>query len=213
MGDPRKLRAKYKGPSHPWQRSRIETEKQLQKTYGLKSKTEIWKAASQIRRFTAQAKKLIATRNEKQSKLEEKQLLDKLAKLGLLPPQSALEDVLALTASNLLDRRLQTLVFKKGLALTSDQARQFIIHGHIQIAEKKFTIPSYIITLSEEDRISFNPLSSIASELHPERTKEKKEKKVEAQEEKNPSSKKESEVVKELEEIKKIEEIVGTVQE
>lgn len=203
MGSPRKIRSKYTGPSHPWQRLRIDSEKEIQKTFGLKNKKEIWKLASEVRRFTSQAKKLIAARNEKQSNVEEKQLLNKLAKIGLLPPQSALEDVLALKASDLLERRLQTLVFKKGFALSINQARQFIIHGHVNIAGKKVTIPAYIVPIDEESRIEFNPLSAIASPDHPERTKEKKEKKIE---------KKEDEVAKELEEIKKIEEKVGAVE-
>lgn len=204
MGSPIKIRSKYTGPSHPWQRARIDSEKEIQKTFGLKSKKEIWKAASEVRRFTSQAKKLIAKRNEKQSKIEEKQLLDKLTKLGLLAQQSALEDVLALKASDLLERRLQTLIFKKGFALSVNQARQFIIHGHVQIAGKKVTIPAYIVPTDEEFMMGFNQLSALASPDHPERTKEKKEKKIE---------KKEDEIAKELEEIQKIEEKVGTVEE
>jgi small subunit ribosomal protein S4 len=204
MGSPIKIRSKYTGPSHPWQRARIDSEKEIQKKFGLKNKKEIWKAASEVRRFTSQAKKLIAKRNEKQSKVEERQLLDKLAKLGLLASQSALEDVLALKASDLLERRLQTLVFKKGFALSPNQARQFIIHGHVNIAGKKLTIPAYIVPTNEEFMIEFNPLSALASPDHSERTKEKKEKKIE---------KKEDEAAKELEEIQKIEEKVGIVEE
>lgn len=205
MGDPKKIKSKFKGPSHPWQRLRIETEKALQKTYGLKSKTEIWKASSEVRRLTSQAKKLIRDRNSRQSKLEQKQLIESLFSQGLLHKDAVLEDVLALTTANLLDRRLQALVFKKGFSLTIGQARQFIIHGHIYINGKKVTVPSYHVLPKEENSIEFNPNSSLASPEHPERTKEKKDKD-------NKKGKTDDEVAKELEELKKIEEKVGTVE-
>lgn len=205
MGSPRKIRSKFTGPSHPWRRTRIEAEKTIQKEYGLKNKKEIWKAASQIRRFTTQAKKLIGNRSAEQSKLEQKQLLDKLVNLGLLVHGSVLEDVLALTTKDLLDRRLQTLVFKKGFALTSDQARQFILHGHIQINGKKINIPSYFVSREEEFQISFNPLSALADAEHPERSKKKKEKKSE--------EKRIDENVAELKAIEEIEKVVGKVEE
>lgn len=204
MGTVKKIRKKYSGPSHPWQRARIESEKEIQKTYGLKNKKEIWKAASGVRKLTAQAKRLIGNRGSEQSKTEQKQLLDKLTKLGLLPPQSALEDVLTLTATDLLDRRLQTIVFKKGFALTQEQARQFILHGHIQINDKKITIPSYIVSMDEEHQISFNPLSALANAEHPERTKKKTEKRTKVVE---------NEDMEELKKIEEIEKVVGAVEE
>lgn len=206
MGSPRKIRSKYTGPSHPWQRARIESEKEIQKTYGLKSKKEIWKASSQVRRYTSQAKRLIGNRDAPQSKIEQKQLLDSLTNLGLIAPQSVLEDVLALTAADLLDRRLQTLVYKKSHALTTKQARQFILHGHVQINNKKVNIPSYIVSMDEEHQISFNPLSALANPDHPERSKEKKEKKGD-------KKKGNEEEIEELKKIEEIEKVVGAVEE
>ena len=38
MGDPRKQRKKFSGPQHPWNKARIDEEKVLLTTYGLKNK-------------------------------------------------------------------------------------------------------------------------------------------------------------------------------
>ena len=213
MGDPRKRRKKYSGPTHPWRRTRIESENKLQSTYGLKNKKEIWKANSEIRRVNAQAKKLIRLRGQGKGELEQKQLLDRLYKLALVEQNATLEDVLGLETTNLLNRRLQTLVFKKGLALTAGQARQLIVHGHILVEGKKMTVPSYILSREEEMRIEYNPLSTFSNIEHPERTKEKNRK--EKAEEVAKNKKKEEELAKgELTEaeLTKIEKEVGGVE-
>ena len=51
MGDPKKQRKKYTTPRHPWQRDRLDEERQLLKDYGLKNKKELWKFESLLRKF------------------------------------------------------------------------------------------------------------------------------------------------------------------
>ena len=53
------------------------------------------------------------------------------------------------------------MVFKKGLAHTPKQARQFIVHGHIAVDGRKVRWPSTLIPLSEENKISFYDKSKI----------------------------------------------------
>src|SRR3989344_7261261 len=108
MGDPGKSRSKYKGPRHPWEAVRIKEETSIQKEYGLKNKTEIWKASSELRRLSVQAKNLIRQRSKgvAQFEIEQKQLLGRLLKLGLVEEGVVLEDVLALQLRDILDRRL-----------------------------------------------------------------------------------------------------------
>ena len=173
MGDPRRLRKKYKGPGHPWQRTRINEERIIKKEYGLKNKKEIWKAASELRRINSQAKKLIRDKAKdlKQAIIGEKQLLDRLFRYGLVDQGAHLEDVLSLNIKNILNRRLQTIVFKSGMVLTSKQARQLILHGHIFVDGKKISVPSYVVSRDEQWKITFNPKSSFASEEHSERAK------------------------------------------
>lgn len=173
MGDPKKLKKKYSRPEHPWRAERIEEEKKLTKEYGFKNKTEIWKMNSILRNFLSDAKRIAATRTA-QSEKEKIQLLGRLKRLGLLPETASLDNVLELTLRDILERRLQTLVFRKGLARSVKQARQFIVHRHIMVGDKKITVPSYLVSKAEEALISFAPRSSLSDPDHPERKKEEK---------------------------------------
>ena len=198
MGDPKKLRKKYETPRHPWQASRILSEKPLIKEYGLKNKKEIWKAQSLLRKFTNQAKLLSAIKTEHQ-KREKEQLINRLVKLGLLKQGQDREDVLDLNVKNILDRRLQTLMVKKGLVLTPKQARQFIVHGHVMINNQKITIPSYLVNINEEDKITYLTSSSFSDKEHPEIILIKEKYNKETKEEKEVKEKKKTkEVEKEV---------------
>jgi len=169
MGDPRKFKSKYSRPGHPWQLARIEEERVLVREYGLRTKRELWKVSSKLKVFANQAKRLIALRTE-QSALEGKQLLGRLSKLGLLPAGAKLDDVLALNIKNLLDRRLQTIILKKGFARTPLQARQFIIHEHVVVGKRNVTAPSYLVPVGEESSVSLVAASTLANPEHPERS-------------------------------------------
>ncbi len=208
MGDPRKLRKKYNTPSHPWQKARMDEESDLKREYGLKNKTEIWKMRSILTTSANQAKRLMTLRGE-QAEKEEEQLLSRLARLGLLSGGASLNDVLSLSVRDVLDRRLQTVVYKKGLARSVKQARQFITHNHILVEGKTLGVPSYIVPVSEEASITFVEASALQSPDHPERQevtkdeaapkkkKEKKDKKTEAPAEAAPAEEKPAEAPKE----------------
>ena len=170
----KRIRRKFIPPTHPWQSSRIEKEKEYIKNYGFKRKSEIWRAESLLRKSKSQAKKLTALKT-KQSELETKQLINRLVSLGLINENAKLEDILALTSEKLFERRLQTQVLRKALAKTITQSRQFIVHGHILVNNKKVTIPSYLVLKNEEDKIQFSPKSKLSNIEHPERIREKQE--------------------------------------
>ena len=172
MGDPRRLTAKYSGPRHPWNKARIDEEKELKVEYGLKNKKEIYKATSKLKNYANQAKKLIAAKG-KQAELEKTQLINKLNKLGLVKKTAQMDDVLSLTVRDILERRLQTVLHKKGHARTTKQARQFITHGHVMIKDKPIKVPSYLVTLSEEPSMQFLEKSTLFNKEHPERKFEK----------------------------------------
>lgn len=189
MGDPKKQRRKYSTPEHPWRMARIEEEKQISKDYAMKNKTEIWKVKSMLEKFKSQAKNILANKHLAQSQKEKAQLMQKLSRIGLLAENTALESALSLTLNNLLERRLQSLAYRKGLANSMKQARQFIVHGHIIVGDKNITSPSYIVLKSEENTIGFSPSSTIASEDHPERVVKKKEEKIGKKEDKKEGKK------------------------
>lgn len=169
MGDPRKIRKKYQKPSQRWEKERIEQERPIMRSYGLKNKRELWKMSSILRNFTRQAKAL-AAREDQQAEREKQQLFSRLRTYGLLKGNATLDDVLGLTLGDILERRLQTLVYKKQFARTINQARQFIVHEHIMVGAKKMTSPAYLVPTAEEVGIAFAGTSQFASADHPERT-------------------------------------------
>lgn len=152
MGDPKKLRKKYSRPPHLWKRDRIAEEKELKLRYGLKNMREIWRAKAILGKFRKMAKELLDVTGKEKEKNE---LLSSIKKFGI--EVKNLDDVLALKVENLLDRRLQTILHKKGLAKTIKQARQFIVHGHVLINDKVVNIPSYLVLKDEEDKINLKP--------------------------------------------------------
>ena len=146
----RRLKRTFKRPKSPWDMQRIEAEKTIVQTYGLRRKKEIRVAEALLRNFRQRARRLIAIVDES----ERKKLVAKMQKIGLLKEGAGLDEVLALTVRDVLDRRLQTQVFKKGLALSPKHARQVIVQEHILINGRKVKYPSYMVTVQEEGAIT-----------------------------------------------------------
>ena len=168
MGDTKKFRKKYQSPSHPWVAKAIEEEKVLVAEYGLKKKQEIHIATSFLKKYKDIAKELIADKTE-QGKKEKAQMMTKLHNLGLIAVDARLDDILRLQLKDILERRVQSQVFRHGMAKTANQSRQFIVHGHITSGEQPITFPSHLLTLQEEASLMFKPASVLAAEDHPER--------------------------------------------
>lgn len=145
----KRQRKKYESPRKAWDKTRIEKEQNIVKDFGVRRKKEIWRMESLLRKYRRMARNLAA----KKDKETEKMLIKKLVKAGLLEETASLDDVLGLTLENVLERRLQTILFRKGLANTPNQARQFIVHGHVSIDDKKISYPSYLVAREEEGRI------------------------------------------------------------
>ena len=166
MGDPRRLKKKYHTPRHPWQKDRLENELKILGRYGLRNKKEIWKMKTKVDEFRSTAKSLLALSAE-EAAIQLKEMQTRLNRLGLLPITASLDDILGLSLEDILERRLQTIIVQKGLAHSMDQARQYIVHGHIAIAGTKVTSPSHIVLRKEEDEIRFAPSSPLANPDHP----------------------------------------------
>lgn len=57
------------------------------------------------------------------------------------------------TGSNLivtLERRLDNVIYRTGFAGSRAQARQFILHGHVRVKDRKVNIPSYLVSIGED---------------------------------------------------------------
>ncbi|MCX6773640.1 MAG: 30S ribosomal protein S4 [Candidatus Micrarchaeota archaeon] len=155
MGDPRKIGKKYKKPKKLLDKTRVIEEGKLNREYGLKNTRELWKAQSELRKVRREARKLLALGEEERKKGAEI-VLNKLERLGILSKETAtIDNVLSLTVRNFLDRRLQSLVYKKGLAKKINQARQLITHGFISVDGRKATSPGMLIIKSMEDKLAY----------------------------------------------------------
>ncbi|MFH1424611.1 MAG: 30S ribosomal protein S4 [archaeon] len=154
MGDPGVSRKQYNTPSHPWQGDRIKAEGKVVSEYGLKNRKEIWKSESDVRNFRRQARDLIG-KTDAYAEERKKELMAKLIRNGILAKSGTLDDILALELRDLLERRLQTIVYKKGIGSSSRDARQLILHGHITVKGRKCTAPSMILTQEEEETLAY----------------------------------------------------------
>ncbi len=164
MGDPKKPRKKYSTPKHPWRSDQLSQELYIIGTYGLRNKRELWKVHTELSRIRKQARMLLAAPQEIRVK-KEKELLSSLINMGVVNSNSSLDDVLGLTVENLLERRLQTIVWRKGIAISPYQARQLITHGHIMIDDKIVTRPGYIVRRDEYDKVRLSENSVIKGQV------------------------------------------------
>jgi small subunit ribosomal protein S4 len=158
MGDPRRLKKKFKKPRVPFEKERIMEELEFLGKYGLRNKREFWKTRSILGNWRNIARQS-RTLPKEQAVEVQRTLIKKLNRLGVIGEQAEFEDLLLLTVEDLLKRRLQTLVYEKGLAQTIYEARQKIVHKHIAIGDKIINSPSYIVKQTEEDLIRFAPNS------------------------------------------------------
>ena len=164
MGDPKTPRRVWKKPKRPLNYNLMMDELKTLGTFGLKTKRELWKARTNLSKLRHQARSLLALRQEVRNE-KEPVLINSLSKIGLVDKNSTLDDILNLQVTDLLSRRLQTIVQRKLYFKTPYHARQAIVHGHIMIGDRIVTIPSYIVKIDEEPKIHLIPESSFNQTL------------------------------------------------
>lgn len=152
MGDPKKARKRYSRPRSPWRADQLAQELYLLGTFGLRNKRELWKAQTQLSSVRKQARTLLAATVEVRQR-EEKKLLDSLRRKGLVAEGATLDDILSLTVEDVLSRRLQSMVFKKGMSVSPLHARQLVSHGHVMVGNRRITVPGYEVGSGEEGAI------------------------------------------------------------
>jgi small subunit ribosomal protein S4 len=152
MGDPRKPKKMFRRPRRIWTTDQLNAELYVIGSYGLRNKRELWRAQSEVARFRNQARALLALPTEVRQK-KETQLLTFLNRFGLVDQSATLDDVLNLKIEDLLERRLQTMVMKKGETKSPQQARQIVAHGHVSLGNRIVNIPGYLVRREEEQQI------------------------------------------------------------
>jgi len=129
-------------------------------------------ALSKVRRTA----RILLTLDEKDEKrlFEGEALMRRLHKLGILDEsKNKLDYVLALTLEDFLERRLQTRVFKLGLAKSIHHARVLIKQRHIRVRSQIVNVPSFVVRVDSQKHIDF-ALNSPLGGGRPGRLKRKK---------------------------------------
>ncbi len=152
MGSPRRKRKLYERPKMLWEAGRLEDDRRLLKEYGLKNMRELWRMETILRKIRREARRLLAARGAGIEQRAER-LLGRVKRFLINKAQVTLDDILALSTRDILERRLQTVVVRKGMAKTLGQSRQAIVHGHIAVSGNKTTSPSRLIAFEEDGEI------------------------------------------------------------
>jgi small subunit ribosomal protein S4 len=175
MGYPGKNHKSYQPPKRPWEKSRIESETRLVIEYGLRNKREVWKAQEHLRKYRKAARNLLALGSSSADKTlynaKKEELISHLQRAGLLGPDADIDAVLSLKIQTQLERRLQSIVYRRGLARSPKQARQLITHGHIAISGRRVTIPGYHVTRTDEGQVAYSGKSPLVSDSHAEKVR------------------------------------------
>jgi small subunit ribosomal protein S4 len=166
MGDPKKKHKKFNTPKRPYNTEALMEELRTIGAYGLRNKRELWKIHTELSTIRGRARDLLGLEPEDRAR-RERALINKLALRGLVMDNGHLEDVLTLSVEDLLERRLQTYIFRRGMAGSLFQARQLITHGHIAIDGRKVTSPSYQIKITDEDSLDYARSSPYNNPSHP----------------------------------------------
>ena len=83
-----------------------------------------------------------------------------MVRLGVLKEnERKLDYVLGLTLSQIMERRLQTLVAKRKIANSVHHARVLIRQRHVAVGKQLVNIPSFLVRVSSEQHIQFSATS------------------------------------------------------
>merc|ERR1719290_414259 len=142
----------YTTPRRPFEKARLDQELKLIGEYGLRNKREVWRVKYSLAKIRSAARDLLTLEEKDGRRLfEGNALLRRLVRIGVLDEgKMKLDYVLGLRLEDFLERRLQTQVFKLGLAKSIHHARVLIRQRHIKVRKQVVNIPSYVVRLDSQ---------------------------------------------------------------
>ncbi|GAA5903099.1 uncharacterized protein JCM6883_002696 [Sporobolomyces salmoneus] len=168
-------RSVSKVPRRPYEAARLDVELKLAGEFGLKNKHEIWRISLTLSKIRRAARELLKLDEKDPKRLfEGNALIRRLVRIGVLDEtRMRLDYVLALKIEDFLERRLQTQVFKSGLAKSIHHARVLIRQRHIRVGKQVVNVPSFVVRLDSQKHIDFS-LTSPYGGARPGRVKRKR---------------------------------------
>lgn len=148
----------YTTPRRPFEKERLDQELKLIGEFGLRNKREVWRVKYVVTKIRTAARELL-TLDEKDPRrlFEGNALLRRLVRIGVLDESKMkLDYVLSLRIDDFLERRLQTQVFKLGLAKSIHHARVLIRQRHIRVRKQVVNVPSFVVRLDSQKHIDFS---------------------------------------------------------
>jgi len=135
---PAKYSKVYTTPRRPFEKARLDQELKLIGEYGLRNKREVWRVKYSLALIRSAARELLTLEEKNPRRLfEGNALLRRLVRTGVLgDDRMKLDYVLGLKIEDFLERRLQTQVFKLGLAKSIHHARVLIKQRHIRVRKQ-----------------------------------------------------------------------------
>jgi len=150
-------------PKRPFEKERLNNELKLIGEYGLKNKKEVWRVQYALGKIRAAARHLLTLDPEEPKRqFQGTALLKRMVRNGLLGEnEQKLDFVLGLTVSKLLERRLQTRVFKLGLGKSVHHARVLIRQRHIRVLDQLVNVPSFMVRVDSDKHIEYSTRSPL----------------------------------------------------